>query len=146
MKVLICSDCSDAGKHVLQEAKKITATMPGAELYVYSVIDMAVVSASGLYSNAEVITSLQEQANQVGVWANEIFAGDKVNFLTETGYPAERIIQYAATLKADLLILGTHGKTGLGRLLIGSVAENVIRHVSCNTLIVPVKQIKDGGA
>lgn len=50
------------------------------------------------------------------------------------GHPAEEIIKEAK--KNDLIILGDKGKTGLNRLLIGSIAENVTRHASCPVMIV----------
>ncbi len=50
--------------------------------------------------------------------------------------PAEEIAQIAADLQADLVVVGTHGRRGLARLLIGSVAEGVVRLAPCPVLIV----------
>jgi len=144
MKVLISCDYSAAGEHVLQQAQKFLNSMPDIEIHVFSVIDIAVVTASGLYDNSAIVESLQQQAEQVNVKAKQIFVGKDVHFSTEVGYPAERVVARAHELQADLLVLGTHGKTGLNRILIGSVAESVLRHTSCNTLIIPVKHIKNG--
>lgn len=47
------------------------------------------------------------------------------------------ICDYANTHKVDLIVLGTHGRTGLRHLLIGSVAERVVRHAHCAVLTVP---------
>jgi nucleotide-binding universal stress UspA family protein len=140
MKVLVCCDYSPAGKHILQEAKKFVAPYAGSEVHIYNVLDMAVVSASGMYSNAEVMSSLEAQSKELSEMAKEVFDGKAILFSNEVGYPAERIVHKAHTIKADLIILGTHGKTGLNRVLLGSVAENVLRHATCNTLIIPVKQ------
>jgi universal stress protein A len=144
MKVLIACDYSTAGVHVLREAKRFLATFAGAEIHVYSVIDIAIVSASGLYNNAEVIKSLEEQAEEVNKWARNTFEEIAVHFSTEVGYPAEMIVQKAKNIEANLLIIGTHGKTGINRILLGSVAENVLRHISCDTLVVPVTHLKNG--
>ena len=48
-----------------------------------------------------------------------------------TGDPADEIVALAEQEKADLIVMGTHGRTGLGRLLMGSVAEAVVRRTSC---------------
>ena len=48
-----------------------------------------------------------------------------------TGIPYAEIINQTATLPADLIIIGTHGRTGMKHLLIGSVAERIIRMASC---------------
>lgn len=50
---------------------------------------------------------------------------------------AEGIMSYARKEDADLIVMSTHGRTGLGHLLIGSVAEKVVRHAHCPVLVVP---------
>ena len=52
------------------------------------------------------------------------------------GSPAEEIVRCANDLKADMIVMGTHGHTGLVRLLLGSVAEAILRHASCPVLTV----------
>jgi nucleotide-binding universal stress UspA family protein len=52
------------------------------------------------------------------------------------GEPADQILRAATNVNADLIILGTHGTTGLARLLMGSVAEDVLRKASCPVLTV----------
>jgi nucleotide-binding universal stress UspA family protein len=52
------------------------------------------------------------------------------------GDPAEEILRIAAGEKADLIVMGTHGRTGLARLLVGSVAEAVLRQAPCPVLTV----------
>jgi nucleotide-binding universal stress UspA family protein len=143
MKVLICSDCSPAGEYILREAHKFLAGFPDAEIHILSAIDMAVVSVAGMYDNTEEVKMLEKQAQEVGKWAQQIFTGKEIHFSTELGNPAEVILQQAGKIKAGLLIMGTQGKTGFNRMLLGSVAENVLRHTSCNTMIIPVKHVKN---
>ena len=50
------------------------------------------------------------------------------------------IVREANTLKADLIVVGTHGRRGLPRILLGSVAEYVVRHASCTVLTVRAPQ------
>ena len=52
------------------------------------------------------------------------------------GDAATEILAWANATKADLIVMGTHGRTGLARLVIGSVARNVLQHASCSVLIV----------
>jgi len=54
----------------------------------------------------------------------------------EEGDPATVILRVAKEVHADLLVMGTHGRTGLGRLLMGSVAEEVVRRAPCPVLTV----------
>jgi nucleotide-binding universal stress UspA family protein len=52
------------------------------------------------------------------------------------GEPAEEIVRLAGELKCDLIVLGTHGRSGLPRMVLGSVAEQVVRKAPCPVLTV----------
>jgi nucleotide-binding universal stress UspA family protein len=60
--------------------------------------------------------------------------GPKTRFIP--GNPVDVIVRHAAKMNADLIVLGTQGRTGLPRALIGSVAERVVRHAHCPVLVV----------
>jgi len=62
--------------------------------------------------------------------------GVSVETLTVTGRPDEAIVATAAKRKADLIVVGSHGRTGLKRLLMGSVTERVVGHADCAVLVV----------
>jgi nucleotide-binding universal stress UspA family protein len=59
-----------------------------------------------------------------------------VSHVLLAGDPAEEILRHAAANRADLIVMGTHGRTGLLRLLMGSVAEKVLRGAPCSVLVV----------
>ena len=52
-------------------------------------------------------------------------------FTVRSGQPASSVIDHADTIKADLIVMGTHGRTGLKHTFMGSVAERVVRHARC---------------
>jgi len=52
------------------------------------------------------------------------------------GTPAEAIVDYAAEQKADLIVIATHGRTGLSHVLLGSVAERIVREAPCPVLTI----------
>ena len=56
--------------------------------------------------------------------------------LVRVGHPYQEITQAAQELKADLIVIATHGYTGLKHILLGSTAERVVRHASCPVLTV----------
>jgi nucleotide-binding universal stress UspA family protein len=56
--------------------------------------------------------------------------------MLEDGHPAKQIVQTAKDEGCSLILMGTHGRTGLSRLLMGSVAEHVLRHATCPVLTV----------
>ena len=61
-----------------------------------------------------------------GKWNAEVSSGD----------PADAITHMAQEQKADLIVMGTHGRTGLAHVFMGSVAEKVVRHASCPVLVI----------
>jgi universal stress protein A len=70
------------------------------------------------------------------------FLGDEVpcDLIVRIGSPAVEILHTAQRLNADLIVISTHGRTGLKHLLLGSVAEAVVRHSPCPVLVVRNRQ------
>jgi nucleotide-binding universal stress UspA family protein len=65
-------------------------------------------------------------------------AGFKVKKAVEEGDPRSAIVDYAATWGANLIVAGSHGRKGLDRFLMGSVAESIARHAHCSVMIVRI--------
>ena len=65
-----------------------------------------------------------------------VYTLPKVRYLIESGDPFEVILDAAETRRADLIVLATHGRTGIKRLIIGNVAEKIVRHAPCPVLTV----------
>ena len=53
-----------------------------------------------------------------------------------SGDPANEIVAFGASSHADLIVMATHGRSGLKHVLLGSVAEKVVRHATCDVLVV----------
>lgn len=88
-----------------------------------------------------VVPPLPNEYDQEGLW-QELKSiqpprgGLAVEHRLEYGDPAETILSVAQEIGADLIVMGTHGRTGLRRLLMGSVAEKVVRKAFCPVLTV----------
>ena len=67
----------------------------------------------------------------------ETAPGAAIDAVVREGNTAVEILEQATSMKADLLVIGTHGRSGFERLLLGSVAEKVLRKASCPVLTVP---------
>ncbi|WP_245803764.1 universal stress protein [Elizabethkingia occulta] len=67
----------------------------------------------------------------------KVFDTIEYNMTTLEGDPMEEIIRFVTDSTADLLIVGTHGRTGLDHWITGSVAEHVIRHATIPVLVIP---------
>ena len=73
--------------------------------------------------------------------AQEAGAQD-IDLVTAMGNAAPEIVLYAREHKADLIVVGTHGRTGIVNFLLGSVADKVVHTAHCPVLIVPAKTAK----
>ncbi len=77
---------------------------------------------------ASAAAAMFEGATQMGI---------RVELLIECGQPAEQILTRAAALPADVIVMGTHGSSGFEHLMLGSVAEKVLRKATCPVVTVP---------
>ena len=66
-------------------------------------------------------------------------AAPKLEIHNVSGDPSTEIVNVAALVDADVIVLATHGRTGIKRLLLGSVAEKVVRHAGCPVFVVREK-------
>ena len=71
---------------------------------------------------------------------DKVFFNHQVTSFIVEGIPEDEILAVAKEWKADLIVVGTHGRTGLEHFLIGSTSEKVIRHSSKPVFVVPTKQ------
>ena len=69
-------------------------------------------------------------------FVTENFKGLPARGVVLAGYPAEEILKAAETEQADLIVMGTHGRTGIDRIIFGSVAEMVVKTAACPVLTV----------
>ena len=75
--------------------------------------------------------------------SNVIGLDPSIQLLNDHGNPVEEILRTAAAIAADVVVMGSHGRTGLQRLLLGSVSERVIRRAMVPVLTVPLGWSKD---
>lgn len=124
-RLLIASDGSPFSVAAWEEALSITRTA-GSSLMAVSVAR----DDSAVTRTEETLRQMQEAAAQAGV---------PLEAQMLRGRPFEAILNAAAMKQVDLIILGSHGRTGLKRLLLGSVAERVIGLAPCPVLVVKKK-------
>jgi nucleotide-binding universal stress UspA family protein len=89
----------------------------------------------------ELLDIRKSQAEDIFDRTAKKFAKDiMVSHFTEYGSTAEGIINCSKEFKADLIVIGTHNRSGIDRLLMGSVAEHIVRHSEVPVLVVPFKE------
>ncbi len=140
-KIMIATDGSELVKRAIQTAIEI-AKLSEATLYAVYVISLGGYNSILHSIDAEWKNEMKEHLRTEGKEAIAYVenAGRNANVEVESvileGSPAQEIIYFAEKNDIDLIVMGTHGKTGIQRFLIGSVAENVVRHSEREVLVV----------
>ncbi len=137
-KILIPTDGSDYSMRAAQYGIS-AAKLLGAETTIIYVIDTVVLDQiSRITARDTVENELKQDGERYVKYIAGLAerAGVKATRLVVTGRPFEQIVQTAKSLGANLIVMGTYGRKGAERILIGSVAERVIEYASCPVLVV----------
>jgi nucleotide-binding universal stress UspA family protein len=141
-KILCPVDFSESSDHALQYALAL-AEAYGAELRLLHVVEVPASAVAGGPVGAPVLSidnleafqkSCGEHLARVAGKASEQYGN--VTYHLSSGVPFLGIIQSAKAENVDLIVAGTHGRTGLAHALIGSVAEKLVRKAPCPVLTV----------
>jgi len=135
-RVLVPTDGSTASEGAITHAVDL-AKQYGATLHAVYVVD------AGAYSSLEVAADAvadelraEGQEAVAGIADRAEAAGVDVETAVETGIVHRTIVDYVDREDVDLVVMGTHGRTGVGRFLLGSVAEKVVRTADAPVLTV----------
>jgi nucleotide-binding universal stress UspA family protein len=91
----------------------------------------------------ELLDIQKENADNIIQRTIDKYAGDlQVTHFNEYGSTADGILNCSKEFKADLIVIGTHSRTGIDRLLMGSVAETVVRNSEVPVLVVPLMEVQ----
>ena len=132
------SECSLAGlKYAVEFARDF-----GARVIVLHVVDLGPVmmtTGCGYYDSPAYLKAARRRCgDRMRAFLKRVhFEGVPVETSAIAGYCPAAIYEAASKEAADLIIISTHGRTGLRRALIGSVAEGTVRHAGCPVLVVP---------
>jgi nucleotide-binding universal stress UspA family protein len=147
-RILAATDFSEYSKDAVDMAVSF-AQQFGADLYLIHVFEPSYFSPGGVLLSVlpgEVhgwIRSVREEESEKLSALAEKIRGEagRVETLFKIGMPHEEIVNAAEAIPADLIVLGTHGRSGAAHLLLGSVAERVARKAVCPVLTVKPKSI-----
>lgn len=139
-KILIAVDSSEFS---MQAAKKglDLAHQLEAEVALLYVVDtsraIGNIDAGILPEQAMII--VKKEVEQTLDELAAMYNGNSILKFMPEGHPTKDILKTAEIWEADLIVMGTHGRTGLMHLLVGSVAEYVVRHSKIPVMVVPSK-------
>jgi len=137
-KIVIATDGSEYTKNAISFGLSL-AKMLGAKVYALSVLDIAPVMSvpiDGAWKG--VFDLMHEECQKASAHVKKMgeAVGLEVESVVLEGKPAEKIVEYAEENDMDLIVMGTMGKSGLDRILLGSVAERVVRISHTPVLVV----------
>jgi nucleotide-binding universal stress UspA family protein len=140
-RILVPLDGSNSSFQAARYAIRI-AKMANAEIiFMHAVVNPPYVE----YKTAGLVIMhyIEEAKKHAETWyvnAGDMASKEGVKFSSETildiASPADSIVTYAERKKVDLIVMGTHGRTGIKRFLLGSVASGVLSHAKCSVLVV----------
>lgn len=139
-RILVPTDGSDAATPAVDMALDLAQTHD-ATLHVLFIVDQPV-SVSGVgegFSGLDnLLTALEEEGHRATDSIGEQAAdrGIETEVAVRRGNPHDDILVYAEEEDIELIVMGTHGRTGVKRALLGSVTENVVRHSEIPVLTV----------
>ncbi|MDS0477963.1 universal stress protein [Natrinema sp. 1APR25-10V2] len=140
-RILVPVDGSDPATAALEHAVDVAAEV-GATIHVLNVANTNEPSLTRL--GGEVVDVLEQEGNEIVSEAAELTERRNVPVVTDVvqGDPREVLVEYAATDDFDLVVMGAHGRRGLGEYVLGSVTDHVV-----NRSDVPVLTVRptDGG-
>lgn len=139
--ILVPTDGNPGMNAVARQALDLAA-LAGAEVHVLSVVDPTRVRSD---ADDEEVESLERTASDATDRIATMAAqrDQDVTTVVRTGRPYEEILDYADDAGADLIVMGTHGRAGLDRYLLGSVAERVVRAATVPVLTVNLTEHGD---
>jgi nucleotide-binding universal stress UspA family protein len=134
-RILLATDLSSASEAATDQALQLAADLH-ADLLIVSVIDSASPFSDGVGpARMDQRRAAREIAAQAIVIRGRT-AGVHVRFLVWEGEPGPAIVEAATAEATDVVVVGTHGRSRVGRLVLGSVSDYVVRHAPRPILIV----------
>ena len=139
--ILCPVDFSDASHKAVRYAREFAASM-GSSVYLLNVVEPRPMAVDITLNYVPLEEDLEKaaKADLDVVLQQFLSAGLKAECSVEIGNPSDVILEKSGELQANLVIMGSHGKTGLSRFIMGSVAETVVRKANCPVLIVKAEE------
>ncbi len=151
-KVLIALDYNPGAENIAATGYALAKAMQASvvllhvmeETGYYSAYEYSPITGFNNFSTADVLMpdTIEELRKGVAVFldASKQRLGDEaIETLVEDGEAATTIVDTAVKLQADIIVMGSHSRRGLDKILMGSVAEKVLRHSKIPLFIIPAK-------
>lgn len=133
--VLVAFDFGETSQKALAYGMNLTRAF-GGRLHVLHVADVIATTASQFYPELPGDPEMRAESLALTQLRAAVPEGEAELAVRVSGSPAAAIVEYARSIGASVIVIGTHGRDGFSRLLMGSVAEQVVRQAPCPVLVV----------
>jgi nucleotide-binding universal stress UspA family protein len=133
--VLVAFDFGETSEAALAYGQNLTRAF-GGRLHVLYVADEIATTATQFYPDHPGDAEMRAESLALKHLRALVPESDAKLAVRISESPANAIVEYARSIHADVIVVGTHGRDGVSRLLMGSVAELVVRHAPCPVLVV----------
>jgi len=146
--ILFPTDFSQGARAAMDHAISLAKDYQSKLILLYVIQDISIAEwyIPSSLSAADLMEDMQKSAwNEMGRWGAEVSQTvQDVEKMVVRGVPFVEIIKTAKERRVDLIVIGTHGRTGIDHMLFGSTAEKVVRKAACPVLTVriPGKEFK----
>lgn len=143
INVLLCTDGSELAMAALRDALPVLASADRmVVLTVESLVDPAHQTGTG-FTISPASPEGEEQIETTGDRAAKKILDDTIaglglvgaELMAKAGTPGETICEVAASMNADVIVMGTNGRSGFKRAMVGSTSDHVVRHAVCPVLV-----------
>ena len=145
--IVVGVDFSDLGDRAFRQAYELASSAPVSEIHAIFVMPTAIVNPLTGYDTGETTSPqrIEEGVTQLTKHVSSLLfdlgglgqTGMRVYSHFRVDVPLFGITHLATEVQANFIVLGTHGRHGIARWLLGSVAEGVLRHAPCPVLVIP---------
>jgi nucleotide-binding universal stress UspA family protein len=143
-RILVPTDFSACASHALDYGVELAAKLSASLVLLHVYLPPIVYMPEGIWAMPQGTLNLHDQLeralNTLAAQTRKTSSRPVETALVE-GDPAKQIAEAAVAQHCDLIVIGTHGRSGLGHLVLGSVAEKVVQRASCPVLTVGVRAV-----
>ena len=144
-RILVPTDFSDNSEAALEYAIELAGRLDAAIVLLHAFQPPALDLPEGMIAGiADATDRILRAAEQTLASSVELHRSSKVAIetLIKHGVPWRLIVDAAAEIDGALIVMGTHGRSGLPRALLGSVTEKVVRMAACPVLAIPAPMVE----
>ena len=146
-KILVATDFSPEGERAVRHALALGNRLGAPLAVVHVVEDPMLTGAWGTEIYVPPLADLLQKAmagaeRQLAALKETLGDSGVIETVVLSGRPAPTIVDHARSGGFDLIVMGTHGRSGMAHMMMGSVAERVIRTAPCPVLVVPAGRAK----